>query len=145
MRALSSIVFSTLLLPMTSFAEETAADGRFALERIDNGLVRLDTRTGAMSLCQEKDGNLICRMAADERAAYEEQLDMLEDRVAALEAGKPGANSRRSSANKDLPSDEEVDRSIGIMERFMRSFFGIVKEFEGEKESTAPHQTPGQL
>ncbi|WP_430736327.1 hypothetical protein [Rhizobium wenxiniae] len=31
-----------------------------------------------------------------------------------------------------LPSDAEVDRSLSIMERFMRTFMGIVREFTGE-------------
>lgn len=125
-----------LLIPGATFAQETEA-GRFQLEQSGSGVVRLDTRTGALSLCEEKDGNLICRMAADERAAYEEQLDRLEKRVSALEQK---ASATLSSNSKGLPSDAEVDRSIGIMERFMRAFFGLVREFEAEEqaENTPP-------
>lgn len=120
-----------LLMPSAALAQE-AETGRFQLERSESGVVRLDTRTGAMSLCEDKDGNLICRMAADERAAYEEQLERLEKRVAALEQK---AATALSSDNKGLPSDAEVERSIGIMERFMRAFFGLVKEFETEEQA----------
>jgi hypothetical protein len=73
-------------------------------------------------------------MAADERAAYESELDRLSDRVTALE--------NKSVVSKALPSDAEIDRSIGIMERWMRSFMGIVKEFQSEDQGNAlPQKT----
>lgn len=123
--------------PLSASAEDVA-DGRFRLEKSGDAFVRLDTRTGAMTLCREQDGALVCRMAADERAAYEEDLGRLEKRVEALEktlaAGRPLAGGQR----EDLPSDEEVERSIGIMERFMRSFFGLVEEFKSREEKAEP-------
>jgi hypothetical protein len=122
-----------ILLPLAASAAEPDAS-RFQLERSGDHFVRLDRQTGAMSLCEEKDGALVCRMAADERAAYESELDRLSDRVTALE--------NKSIVNKALPSDAEIDRSIGIMERWMRSFMGIVKEFQSEDQSNAlPQKT----
>ncbi len=122
-----------LLLPLGVHAAETDAL-RFQLESSGDHFVRLDKQTGAMSLCEEKDGALVCRMAADERAAYEQELDRLSARVTALE--------NKSIVNKALPSDEEINRSIGIMERWMRSFMGIVKEFQSEEERNAlPQKT----
>ncbi|RDJ15996.1 hypothetical protein [Rhizobium grahamii] len=122
-----------LLLPLGVQAAETEAS-RFQLERSGDHFVRLDKQTGAMSLCEEKDGALVCRMAADERAAYEQELDRLSARVTALE--------NKSIVNKALPSDEEINRSIGIMERWMRSFMGIVKEFQSEEDrNTLPQKT----
>jgi hypothetical protein len=122
-----------LLLPLSAAAAEPDAT-RFQLERSGDHFVRLDRQTGAMSLCEEKDGALVCRMAADERAAYEGELDRLSERVTALE--------NKSIVNKALPSDAEIDRSIGIMERWMRSFMGIVKEFQSEDRGNAlPQKT----
>jgi hypothetical protein len=122
-----------ILLPLAASAAEPD-QSRFQLERSGAHFVRLDRQTGAMSLCEEKDGALVCRMAADERAAYESELDRLSDRVTALE--------NKSVVNKALPSDAEIDRSIGIMERWMRSFMGIVKEFQSEDQGNAlPQKT----
>lgn len=133
MKAISIVAAAALLIPLGAVAQEATSPGRFHLERMEGGVVRLDTQTGAMSLCHEKEGNLVCRMAADERAAYEQQLDRLEKRVEALEA-RSGSGSGLVSPGKDMPSDEDVERSIGIMERFMRSFFNLIQEFEAEKE-----------
>lgn len=121
-----------------ALAEDTDV-ARFALEKTDGGFVRLDRKTGALTLCQESDGTLTCRMAADERAAYEEDLARLEKRVEALE--KSLATGRPLAKGEPLPSDEEVERSIGIMERFMRSFFGLVEEFKQREEGTTPDKT----
>jgi hypothetical protein len=122
-----------ILLPLAASAAEPDPP-RFQLERSGDHFVRLDRQTGAMSLCEEKDGSLVCRMAADERAAYESELDRLSDRVTALE--------NKSVVSKALPSDAEIDRSIGIMERWMRSFMGIVKEFQSEDQGNAlPQKT----
>jgi hypothetical protein len=120
-----AISLAAILLPLGVLAAEPDAT-RFQLERNGDHFVRLDRQTGAMSLCEEKDGSLVCRMAADERAAYDDELDRLSNRVTALE--------NKSIANKVLPTDAEVDRSISIMERMMKSFMGMVKEFRSEDE-----------
>ncbi|NNG74488.1 hypothetical protein HLI18_32480 [Rhizobium laguerreae] len=122
------IAFGIFLMPFAAAAVETDA-GRFQLEKSGDHFVRLDRQTGAMSICQDKDGALVCRMAADERAAYEDELDRLSKRVTALEQG--------GVIKRALPSDAEVDRSISIMERMMKSFMGMVKEFQAE-ENTNP-------
>jgi hypothetical protein len=122
------IGLAALLMPATLLAAEPDA-ARFQLERSGDHFIRLDKQTGAMSLCEEKEGSLVCRMAADERAAYEDELDRLSNRVTALE--------NKSIVNKALPSDAEIDRSISIMEKMMKSFMGVVKQFQ-EDEKTAP-------
>ena len=120
-------------LPLATSAAEPDA-GRYELQRSGDRFVRLDRQTGAMSLCEEKDGSLVCRMAADERAAYEGELDRLSERVTALE--------NKSIVNRALPSDADIDRSISMMERWMRSFMGIVKEFQDEDGRNAlPQKT----
>jgi hypothetical protein len=120
------------LFPLCASAAEPDST-RFELQRSGDHFVRLDKQTGAMSICEDKDGNLVCRMAADERTAYDDELDRLSDRVTALEKSV-ASNAGRST----LPSDAEVDRSIGIMERMMRSLMGMVKEFQNEDGNDKP-------
>ncbi|WP_434713478.1 hypothetical protein NMA58_00935 [Rhizobium sp. YTUHZ045] len=121
------------LLPLAAAATDADAS-RFQLERSGDHFVRLDRQTGAMSICQDKDGALVCRMAADERAAYEDELDRLSERVTKLEQG--------GLVQRALPSDAEIDRSISIMERMMKSFMGMVKELQSEdKANPLPQKT----
>jgi hypothetical protein len=133
-----------LTLAAISFAipaavAQESAENRYTLEKSESGFVRLDRQTGAVTLCAEAEGTLTCRMAADERAAYDEDLARLEKRVEALEKQLADGMAAKSG---DLPSDAEIDRSIGIMERFMRAFFGLVQEFEGEDRTSEPGTIP---
>jgi len=137
MRQMLAIAAAMLLTATIGAEAQTPEAGRYRLEKADQGFVRLDTKTGALALCQEKDGSLVCRMAADERAAFEEDLARLEKRVRALEAKAAGTPAPAAEPVTPLPSDSEVDRAIGIMQRFMRGFFGMVEEFK-EKDSPAP-------
>ena len=96
-------------------AAALAEEGRYVMERIEGGVVRLDTETGEMSLCRQQGEQLVCRMAADEKLALEEE-------IAALE--------RELEAHGRLPTDNEIDRAMGIMEDMMRRFLDVIEEFE---------------
>lgn len=128
MRRLANIIAAASVAGMVFHAGAIQAQQRFQLQRTDKGIVRLDSETGAITVCRDENNELTCRMAPDERAAYETELDLLEKRVTALEERLSQTPPER------LPSDAEVDRSLSIMERFMRSFMGIVREFTGEPD-----------
>ena len=132
-KAIAGLVF---LLPfLVTSAAYADGEGRYQMERTADGFVRLDTVTGEMSLCKEATNQVTCRMAADERIAFENELDRLTKRVEALE------KAQRSALSVDkprLPTDEEIDRTMGVMERMMQRFMDIVKNLEGGKDKTNP-------
>lgn len=127
-----SLTFLAVFLAGSAHAE---GEGRYRMDKTDSGLVRLDTVTGEVSLCREQEGQIVCRMAADERAAFEKELDLLTARIEALE--KSAATSQ-TGAKPSLPTDEEIDRTMTVMEKMMQRFMGIVKNLEGGEEETAP-------
>jgi exonuclease VII small subunit len=126
------LIFVATLLAGSAHAE---GEGRYRMEKTETGFIRLDTASGDVSLCREQDGQIVCRMAADERAAFEKELDLLAKRVDALEKGGVSA---QTGAKPALPSDEEIDRTMSIMEKMMQRFMGIVKNLEDGEEETAP-------
>lgn len=118
-----------LLLPLLVAA--SAGEPGYVLEKTPDGYIRMDKRTGEMSICAERRGDLVCRMAADERMAMQDEMErlqgdvkMLEDRVSKLE------NSLAARVEQSLPTEEDFDRTMGYMERFFRRFMDIVKDFE---------------
>jgi len=137
------LVLGGTFAAFTAFAQEPAP-GRYAMQKTDSGIARLDTQTGEVSLCQEKDGDIVCRMAADERTAFELELDLLTKRVETLEKA---VGDGQTSLKPRLPSKEEIDQTMSVMERMMRSFMGIVKDLESEekppsnKTEDAPQKT----
>ncbi|OYR10795.1 hypothetical protein [Brucella grignonensis] len=134
-RTLAAVsLLGTSFVASSAYAED---NGRYRLEGTETGYVRLDTRTGALSVCNEQQGQLICKMATEDREAYEndiadlqDRVKKLEDKVTALEAG--GASATASK----LPTDAEFEQSLGYMERFMRRFMDVAKSFDSESEKS---------
>lgn len=119
-------------LTLPSLAQDQEQE-RFQLEKLQDGFIRLDRKSGDVSYCKQEQSGLICRMAADERKAFEQELDALTKRVERLE------KTAREPAST-LPSDAEVEKSLSIMERFFRRFMDIIGETKQEP-TPAPDRT----
>lgn len=125
------------LIAASAFSEE--AD-RYRLEKSANGYVRMDTQTGAMSLCEERSGQLVCKTAADERAAFQDEVDRLQNSVKALdERVAKLENSLAARFESTLPSEEDFNKTMGYMERFLRSFMDIVKDMDKDEDGAKPN------
>lgn len=133
---MATVLAGAGLWSLAAVAETTA--GRYSMQKTDSGIARLDTETGEVSLCQEKEGQMVCRMAADERTAFELELDLLTKRVETLEKA---VQEGPLSVKPRLPTKEEIDQTMTVMERMMRNFMGIVKDLEGQGD--VPAEKPG--
>lgn len=116
-------------------APAAAQENRFVIEPSGEGFVRLDSHTGEISVCSEAEGQIVCRMAADERRALEEEIDLLEERIAALEKT---LEERTGGQENRFPTDEEIDRTFGVMEKLMRRFMGVIEDIEKENSDRHP-------
>lgn len=117
--------------------EGTQAD-RYTLERSGDKFVRLDRKTGKMSVCTFDNEELICREAKDERDALIEEIDRLTNLADQLSAkNKNGANedtqSNRSKSDAEL--DAEIDRAIDYSSKIMRRFFEAMKDIREDFKS----------
>jgi hypothetical protein len=80
---IAPLTFVALALAAGSAAAQQV-DTRYTLEKTAEGYVRMDTVTGEMSICTERDGQLLCRLAADERDAWQDEIGRLETRLEAV-------------------------------------------------------------
>ena len=119
------------LTPAVAHTQEVPS-GRYQLKEMGDGVVRLDTETGALAFCAIRDGKPECSGLESTDAPSAADIAALQTRIASLE--KQVAALKPSSGN--LPSDEEVDRSLSIMEKFMRRFMGLAKEFGDEENGS---------
>lgn len=140
MRPILLVAFAALTYATTADAQTVQQKGRYSLVVVDDGFIRLDTVSGEIARCTGDPERLTCRLAADERRAYldeidrlEIRIDNLEGRVAALEAG---AEAPRLGYGRDfgLPSDEEIDEALDMTDKVFRRFFGMVKELKRDLE-----------
>ena len=58
-------------------SEPQTENGRYTMSPVPDGLLRLDTRTGAVSICRSK-GGWTCRVVPDERAALDLEIGRLQ-------------------------------------------------------------------
>ena len=127
------------LLAVTATATH-AQTARFSLEKTEDGFVRMDTETGQMSVCSLTNDQLVCKMAADERTAFDADIAALEDRVALLEQRL--GEGTAAAPESDLPNEQEFEQTLDYMERFMNRFLGIVEGFsDGDTQEPAPDRT----
>ncbi len=117
-------------------------NGRYILSPITDGVIRLDTRTGAVSTCTNSRAGWACYSVPDERAALDAEIgrlqadnEKLKAQLAAREptvAGKideplPKTDSLKPPAPKPgdgerkieipLPSDRDMDRMMSFLQQ----------------------------
>ena len=147
MRSLPLLVLAFLALA-PSVQAQTAPDsenGRYTFSQVADGMLRLDTRTGAVSLCAKKDAGWACNAVPDERAALENEIARLQRENGALKkdmlarglplpggvASAPSANQRELNLKVPLPSDAEIDRVMSAFEKMWRRIIDMVQKTPG--------------
>jgi hypothetical protein len=147
------LVVPALLVATLALAGEAASqsapdteNGRYTVNRVEGGWLRLDTRTGAVATCTGTP--LACRAAPDERSALEAEIARVQGENAALKqelvkrgiplpqgmAQAPAAQPKNDSTIQ-LPSDADIDRVMTFMEKVwkrMMDFIGTVTGPSGQ-------------
>ena len=138
MRRLTLVVFATAALTGAAGAEEV--DGRYRLSPTPEGFLKLDSRSGAVSACKRGPDGYQCRLIPDEQGALQAEIDRLAQENAALRkqlatVGPPlpetPGQGLRPERPPTLPREDEMDRALGYMERFLRRFLSILREETG--------------
>lgn len=141
-------VVLAVALPMGVFAEtgddqtpEFTRDGRYQLERRGENFVRLDTLTGEMSICTIEAEELVCRLSADERDAFLDELTDLQSRMDEMEKRRDIARNDRGDHfddgdDHDYGSDrfeKELDQALDFSKRALRKFRDVIEDLENDR------------
>lgn len=124
--------------PAPESADPAASDARFQIERQGDQFIRLDRKSGAVSICTIEGSTLDCRAGADERAALEAEIERLAEeleQVRTAEADK-GPTTGISKDGKEitlkLPSESEIQDAVGALQDMLRRFVEAVKGFAND-------------
>jgi hypothetical protein len=134
-------------------------NGRYALSPVADGVIRLDTRTGAVSTCNNSGAGWACYAIPDERAALDEEIGRLQSDNEKLKAqlaareptvtGKideplPKTDSLKPATPKadaerkieiPLPSDRDMDRVMSFLEQAWRRLVEMASRMQKDFSS----------
>ena len=136
--ALVALAFSAHAQPMPD-----SENGRYTFSQVPDGTLRLDTRTGQVSLCAKKEAGWACNTVPDERTALEHEIGRLQRENGALKKDMlarglplPGGVAtvppeRELNLKVPLPSDAEIDRVMSAFEKMWRRLIDMVQKAPG--------------
>lgn len=112
-------------------------NGRYQLERGEEGFVRLDTVTGDMTLCRETESGLACDTTRDDTSDLRRDRDRLRDENRDLQRENERLHAELEryedfSAEEDLPSEEEMEHIANWFERMMTIMMRTARNVEDE-------------
>ena len=132
--------------PASAQTTPDSENGRYSFSGVPDGMLRLDTRTGAVSLCAKQVSGWACNAVPDERAALENEIARLQRENGTLKkdmlarglplpggvASAPSATQQRELNLKvPLPSDAEIDRVMSAFEKMWRRIVDMVQKTPG--------------
>jgi len=140
---ITAVAFVALSVPALAQPASDSENGRYTFSPVAEGMLRLDTRTGAVSLCARKDAGWACNVVPDERQALESEIARLQRENGALKkdmlarglplpgnvASVPSTERQRELNLKvPLPSDAEIDRVMSAFEKMWRRIQEMVQK-----------------
>jgi hypothetical protein len=138
-------------------AAQSAPDsenGRYTMTPIQEGVLRLDTRTGTVSTCTRSGAGWACYAVPDERSALDAEIGRLQAEVEKLKgqlaagptvSGKvdealPKSDSLKKAEPKvaegdrrieiPLPSDQDLDRAMSFLEKAWRRLIDMANRVQ---------------
>ena len=141
--AIAVIVLSSIVIaPAYADDADKTPTARFSIIETAKGFLKLDQKNGNISVCNLDNGQMSCKLAADERHAYQkeinsinQQLDKMKVRIDALEGRKSVAKLKPGKS--DAKVEEEFDRALKFADKAFRHFFGVVQELKKESKKDA--------
>src|SRR5262245_4569295 len=141
-----------LAVPVVAWAQSPppeSDDARYSFNRIDDGYLRLDGRTGQVSICTRRSAGWACQAVADERTALEAEIARLQGENAALKKDLmarnlplPGTVRPEPPAAKpeeprlELPSDADLNKVMTFVEKVWRRLVDMIVTLQKDMKKT---------
>lgn len=140
-----------------------ATDHRYSYNRVDEGYLRLDMRTGQVSLCSRDATGWACRLVPDDRSALETELERLQRengqlKKALLDRGLPLPGGAKGGATDAAPPrpphdltphpghptpDAEIERALSFIEKIWRRLVEMMMNIQRDLKKSSFIMSPG--
>ena len=140
MNILTAVVTILVLTLAEAYGvEPDSAHGRYTFQAVADGLMRLDTASGQVSLCAKHAAGWVCTAVADDRAALDAELGRLARENARLRGALaahglpvPDGVTGEAGGSQDLPDDRQLDRVMGFFERLWQRLVDMVRTLQDD-------------
>jgi hypothetical protein len=130
--------------------EGSGDERRYQFNSVEGGTLRLDTRSGQVSLCSRRPSGWVCALVADDRDALEREIARLQadnshlqadngrlkqallDRGAPLPDGAAPPPPPERGDTTPAPRRDEVDRMMSTLERVWRRLVDMIVNLQKE-------------
>ena len=140
---LRSVLILALSAGSAGWAQSTPVesdDSRYTFNQADEGYLRLDDRTGQVSICTRRAVGWACQAVADERTALEAEIARLQAENVALKKEllsrnlalpgtvKPGEPTPKPEEppRLRLPNDAEFNKMMAFLEKVWRRLVAMI-------------------
>ncbi len=137
-----AIAIAALCLTLPVCADEQTPDtagGRYTLNKVADGFIRLDTQTGEVALCSQREVGWACQTSPEDRTAYESEIARLRSENAGLKQALlshglplPSAADPEQPAGHEnditirLPSNAQIDRAVSYVTEMWQRFVDAI-------------------
>ncbi len=137
-----SVLILSQLTTSIGWAQGAAVEGddsRYTFSRADEGYLRLDGRTGQVSICTRRTVGWACQAVADERTALESEIARLQAENVALKKellahnlALPGTVKPEPPATKpkeprlQVPSDPDLNKVMSFFDKVWRRLVDMI-------------------
>lgn len=116
---------------------EGGESGRYTFNRVQDGYIRLDTRTGQVSMCSRRTVGWACQALPDDRLVLESEIARLQGENAALKkellahgmelpSGVRPPPATKSEDTEKSTGNADVDRVLGAIEKMWRRLVEMI-------------------
>jgi hypothetical protein len=151
-------VTAALAMPAVAAPDQP---GRYEMSRVEDGILRLDTITGAVAVCRRAEDEWSCNPVSDPQLDLQREVEKLRKENEALrvalerDADKtaplpPDFNDKKQDrlmpeAEPEMPGEETIDQMMSVLEQMMRRFRDMVESYENRKEQVEPPKEEHKL
>jgi hypothetical protein len=140
-RTLLSFLVVVLFAGSPVWAQSSPAEGddtRYTFNRADEGYLRLDGRTGQVSICTRRPVGWACQAVPDERTALEAEIARLQGENVTLKKEllarnlalpgtiKPPASKPPEEPRLQLPNDADLNKMMTFIEKVWRRLVDMI-------------------
>ena len=148
----SAMLVGLATLPAAAQMRDAPRDapGRFTMQPVDGGFLRLDTQTGAVAMCRPGAGGAVACQTSEGEATLAAEVARLRAENVALRAevkrlemiagvDRPMAPSTEPPADKfQLPSEQDVDQALDYVERMYKKFRDRLQSLDKDTKPAKP-------